>query len=57
MQLTEKEEVLNYLKTYDIDATWLREKSSYILNDVVLKTWFEKGVNAIRLTILGMLKL
>ncbi|HEM2746479.1 TPA: TipC family immunity protein [Streptococcus suis] len=43
MQLTEKEEVLNYLKTYGIDATWLREKSSYILNDVVLKTWFEKG--------------
>ncbi|HEM5134089.1 TPA: TipC family immunity protein, partial [Streptococcus suis] len=43
LQLTEKEEVLNYLKTYCIDATWLREKSSYILNDVVLKTWFEKG--------------
>lgn len=43
LQLTEKEEVLNYLKTYGIDATWLREKSSYILNDVVLKTWFEKG--------------
>ncbi|CYV06791.1 TipC family immunity protein [Streptococcus suis] len=43
LQLTEKEEVLNYLKTYGIDATWLREKSSYILNEVVLKTWFEKG--------------
>ncbi|HEM2583081.1 TPA: TipC family immunity protein [Streptococcus suis] len=43
LQLTEKEEVLNYLKTYGLDATWLREKSSYILNDVVLKTWFEKG--------------
>lgn len=43
LQLTEKEEVLNYLKMYGIDATWLREKSSYILNDVVLKTWFEKG--------------
>ncbi|HEM3167564.1 TipC family immunity protein [Streptococcus suis] len=42
LQLTEKEELLNYLKTYGIDATWLREKSSYILNDVVLKTWFEK---------------
>lgn len=43
LQLTKKEEILDYLKPYGIDATWLREKSSYVLNDIVLKTWFEKG--------------
>ncbi|MDW8709033.1 TipC family immunity protein [Streptococcus suis] len=57
LQLTEKEEVLNYLKTYGIDATWLREKSSYILNDVVLKTWFEKGSQRYSFDNLGDVKI
>ncbi|HFI0942828.1 TPA: TipC family immunity protein [Streptococcus suis] len=57
LQLTEKEEVLNYLKTYGIDATWLREKSSYILNDVVLKTWFEKGSQRYSFDKLGDVKI
>ncbi|HEM3542394.1 TipC family immunity protein [Streptococcus suis] len=57
LQLTEKEEVLNYLKTYGIDATWLREKSSYILNNVVLKTWFEKGSQRYSFDNLGDVKI
>lgn len=57
LQLTEKEEVLNYLKTYGLDATWLREKSSYILNDVVLKTWFEKGSQRYSFDNLGDVKI
>ncbi|HEP1781511.1 TPA: TipC family immunity protein [Streptococcus suis] len=57
LQLTEKEEVLNYLKTHGIDATWLREKSSYILNDVVLKTWFEKGSQRYSFDNLGDVKI
>ncbi|HEL1634509.1 TPA: TipC family immunity protein [Streptococcus suis] len=57
LQLTEKEEVLNYLKTYGIDATWLREKSSYILNDAVLKTWFEKGSQRYSFDNLGDVKI
>ncbi|MCL4880597.1 TipC family immunity protein [Streptococcus suis] len=57
LQLTEKEEVLNYLRTYGIDATWLREKSSYILNDVVLKTWFEKGSQRYSFDNLGDVKI
>ncbi|HEM2802857.1 TipC family immunity protein [Streptococcus suis] len=57
LQLTEKEEVLNYLKTYGIDATWLREKSSYILNEVVLKTWFEKGSQRYSFDNLGDVKI
>ncbi|HFI0401543.1 TPA: TipC family immunity protein [Streptococcus suis] len=57
LQLTEKEEVLNYLRTYGIDATWLREKSSYILNDVVLKTWFEKGSQRYSFDKLGDVKI
>ncbi|MBL6439586.1 TipC family immunity protein [Streptococcus suis] len=57
LQLTEKEEVLNYLKTYGIDATWLREKSSYVLNDVVLKTWFEKGSQRYSFDNLGDVKI
>ncbi|HEM3523168.1 TPA: TipC family immunity protein [Streptococcus suis] len=57
LQLTEKEEVLNYLRTYGIDATWLREKSSYILNEVVLKTWFEKGSQRYSFDNLGDVKI
>ncbi|HEM3442184.1 TPA: TipC family immunity protein [Streptococcus suis] len=57
LQLTEKEEVLNYWRTYGIDATWLREKSSYILNDVVLKTWFEKGSQRYSFDNLGDVKI
>ncbi|HFI0357144.1 TPA: TipC family immunity protein [Streptococcus suis] len=57
LQLTEKEELLNYLKTYGIDAAWLREKSSYILNDVVLKTWFEKGSQRYSFDKLGDVKI
>lgn len=57
LQLTEKEELLNYLKPYGIDATWLREKSSYILNDVVLKTWFEKGSQRYSFDNLGNVKI
>ncbi|MBM7267958.1 TipC family immunity protein [Streptococcus sp. 2018037] len=57
LQLTEKEEVLNYLKTYGIDAAWLREKSSYVLNDVVLKTWFEKGTQRYSFDNLGDVKI
>lgn len=57
LQLTEKEEVLNYLKTYGLDATWLREKSSYILNDAVLKTWFEKGSQRYSFDNLGDVKI
>ncbi|WP_029172641.1 TipC family immunity protein [Streptococcus suis] len=57
LQVTEKEELLNYLNTYGIDATWLREKSSYILNDVVLKTWFEKGSQRYSFDKLGDVKI
>ncbi|HEM3604964.1 TPA: TipC family immunity protein [Streptococcus suis] len=57
LQLTEKEELLNYLNTYGIDATWLREKSSYILNNVVLKTWFEKGSQRYSFDNLGDVKI
>ncbi|MBM7313659.1 MULTISPECIES: TipC family immunity protein [Streptococcus] len=57
LQVTEKEELLNYLNTYGIDATWLREKSSYILNDVVLKTWFEKGSQRYSFDNLGDVKI
>ncbi|MBM7319736.1 TipC family immunity protein [Streptococcus suis] len=57
LQVTEKEELLNYLKTYGIDAAWLREKSSYVLNDVVLKTWFEKGSQRYSFDKLGDVKI
>ncbi|MGF0122767.1 TipC family immunity protein [Streptococcus suis] len=45
------------MKTYGLDATWLREKSSYILNDVVLKTWFEKGSQRYSFDNLGDVKI
>lgn len=43
LQLTNNKEVLEYLKPYGIDEQWIQAKSDYMLYDVVLKRWFERG--------------
>lgn len=43
LQITDTKEVLEYLKPYGINAAWIREKSDYMLYDIVLKRWFESG--------------
>lgn len=57
LQLTDTKEVLEYLKPYGIDANWIREKSDYMLNDVVLKRWFEKGSQRYSFDNLGNVKI
>ena len=41
--LVSKEEILDYLKDYDIDQTWLTEKSDQILYSYFLDIWFKEG--------------
>lgn len=41
--LVSKEEILDYLKDYDIDQTWLAEKSDQILYTYFLDIWFKEG--------------
>ena len=41
--LVSKEEILDYLKDYDIDQTWLVEKSDQILYTYFLDIWFKEG--------------
>ena len=38
-----KEEILDYLKDYDIDQAWLSEKSDQILYTYFLDIWFKEG--------------
>ncbi|WP_245168099.1 TipC family immunity protein [Streptococcus sp. LYSM12] len=57
LQLTDIKEVLEYLKPYGIDANWIREKSDYMLYDVVLKRWFEKGSQRYSFGNLGNVKI
>ena len=42
-QLTDPNEVLEYLKPYGIDEAWINEKSHFMLYDVVLERWFKNG--------------
>ena len=42
-QLTNPNEVLDYLKPHGIDEAWIKEKSHFILYDVVLARWFKNG--------------
>ena len=42
-QLTDPNEVLEYLKPYGIDEAWIKEKSHFMLYDVVLECWFKNG--------------
>ena len=42
-QLTDPNEVLEYLKPYGIDEAWIKEKSHFMLYDVVLERWFKNG--------------
>ncbi|MGT2950078.1 hypothetical protein BU202_02985 [Streptococcus cuniculi] len=57
LQLTDTKEVLEYLKPYGLDANWIREKSDYMLNDVVLKRWFDKGSQRYSFDNLGDVKI
>ena len=41
--LVSKEEILDYLKDYDIDQAWLTEKSDQILYTYFLDIWFKEG--------------
>lgn len=41
--LVSKEEILDYLKDYDIDQAWLAEKSDQILYNYFLDIWFKEG--------------
>ena len=41
--LTNPNEVLEYLKLHGIDEAWIKEKSHFILYDVVLERWFKNG--------------
>ena len=38
--LTNPNEVLDYLKPHGIDEAWIKEKSHFMLYDVVLERWF-----------------
>ena len=42
-QITNPNEVLEYLKPYGIDEAWIKEKSLLMLYDVVLERWFKNG--------------
>ena len=42
-QLTNPNEVLDYLKPHGIDEAWIKEKSHFMLYDVVLERWFKNG--------------
>ena len=42
-QITNPNEVLEYLKPYGIDEAWIKEKSHFMLYDVVLERWFKNG--------------
>ena len=42
-QLTNPNEVLEYLKPHGIDEAWIKEKSHFMLYDVVLERWFKNG--------------
>ena len=42
-RLVSKEEILDYLKDYDIDQAWLAEKSDQILYNYFLDIWFKEG--------------
>ena len=42
-QTTNPNEVLEYLKPYGIDEAWIKEKSHFMLYDVVLERWFKNG--------------
>ncbi|MGT2949703.1 hypothetical protein BU202_00050 [Streptococcus cuniculi] len=57
LQLTDTKEVLEYLKPYGLDANWIRAKSDYMLNDVVLKRWFDKGSQRYSFDNLGDVKI
>ena len=41
--LTNPNEVLEYLKPHGIDKAWIKEKSHFMLYDVVLERWFKNG--------------
>lgn len=41
--LTSSNEVLEYLKPHGIDEAWIKEKSHFMLYDVVLGRWFKNG--------------
>ena len=41
--LTSANEVLEYLKPHVIDEAWIKEKSHFMLYDVVLERWFKNG--------------
>ena len=41
--LVSKEEILDYLKDYDIDHAWLAEKSDQIFYTYFLDIWFKEG--------------
>ena len=43
LYLTNPNEVLEYLKPYGIDEAWIKEKSHFMLYDVVLECWFKNG--------------
>ena len=41
--LTNSNEVLEYLKPHGIDEAWIKEKSHFMLYDIVLERWFKNG--------------
>ena len=42
-QITNLNEALEYLKPHGIDEAWIKEKSHFMLYDVVLERWFKNG--------------
>ncbi|MBF0779027.1 TipC family immunity protein [Streptococcus cuniculi] len=55
--LNSKSEILSYLKPYGISEEWLKKKSDFVLNDVLLKPWFEKGSQRYSFDNLGNVKI
>lgn len=55
--LKSKSDIISYLKSYEIDELWVKEKSDFVLNNVLLKPWFEKGSQRYSFDNLGNLKI
>ena len=55
--LVSKEEILDYLKDYDIDQAWLAEKSDQILYTYFLDIWFTEGSQRYSKENMGNLKM
>ncbi|WP_209307169.1 TipC family immunity protein, partial [Streptococcus acidominimus] len=51
------EKFFQILSENNLDPKWLREKSSFVLNEILLKPWFDKGSQRYSFENLGNLKI